>query len=677
MADITIPGVTSKYNTTKLVEDLVNAERIRLTRMEEQVKEFETTRTIWQQVNRNLSDLQRSAKTLYGFENPFSDKNALSSNDRILTASAGRTAFLDNYSITVKQTASSDRFLTPSMKKTSRVERGTYTFMVGEKTVSLKYRGGTVEDFARRLSEKGEGIIRASTVRDTADTLVLMIEAVPTGSSNRLQFLEDAREFAIKTGMMRLTPVNEAQISPASLKKDTLETISGTQVPESSVEINDSGILVQPESSLRLPLDKEINLEDGMVLEYAYRTIELNDEDLSPPMPPGPKWPDVPDGRYNGITIRSSPGTVELPQTEQWEPPKRVDDWFVFKTAGKSGDMELPPIASSENFKTVRIDRNNLPESMDALLVENNNTHRAVEITDIRVFNPARGGDMEPAHAVDTANDAIIEFRGIEVTRPSNTVDDLIDGLTLNLKRASSEPVEVSIEPDTETAKEGIIRFVFSYNQMLAKILVLTNDDQKVIDELSYLDDEQRVELEEQLGHFRGDSTLIQVKNRLQTLVTNPYPTSEGATLLAQIGISTNASSGTYNNSLDYSKLRGYLEIDEEKLDSFLSSNIDVVKDLFGMDTTGDLVINDGIARSMDYYLTPYTQTGGITNNRIAGIDRQIKDTEEDITDYKKHLEDYETDLKRQYGTMESVLSQLENSSRELDNFTQRQSGSR
>jgi flagellar hook-associated protein 2 len=284
-----------------------------------------------------------------------------------------------------------------------------------------------------------------------------------------------------------------------------------------------------------------------------------------------------------------------------------------------------------------------------------------------------------PAHPVSTASDAVLDFRGIEVSRPGNTIDDLIDGLTLNLKRASDEPVDIKIEPDTENAKEGIIKFVYNYNQLLTKILVLTTDNQGVIDELEYLDDAEREKLDKQLGKLRGDLSLNQLKNRMQTIIASPYPTraEEKLTMLAQIGISTNASSGNTGGTMDYSKLRGYLEIDEEKLDSALENNIEAVKDLFGRDTSGDMIIDNGAAKKIDEFISPYTRTGGLVSIRLDRIEGQIDDTKDDIDDYKQHLDDYEANLKRQYGTMEAMLNQLEQSSKDLDNFSRQQGGGR
>jgi len=674
VSDISIPGVSSKYNTSKLINDLVEVERIRLTNMEEDVSALEETKTTWRQVNRNLGNLQRSAKSLYGFENPFSEKTAASSDERILTASATRTAPFDEYSITVKQIATSDRFLTPSLDRSFRVESGNYTFHIGDEIVTLRYRGGTVDDFANRLSTKGEGLIKATTVRDTPDTQVLMIEAVPTGASNRLVFDDEAITLGLQTGMMREARSSEETISLNNVIENP-KTVSGTDAPVESINLIEDGLLVKPQSSLVLPFDKTVIPEEGMVLEYRYRTVDYDENQLTPAQPPGPLWPDVPAGRFQGIEITGTSNAIDIPDGAAWAPPERVEDWNVLNVESSNGTFRLPHLSSSEGFKLVQVYANQLPADITAILLDNRNTHRGIEIADIRLFDPNRQGNLEPANPIGNAGDALIEFRGIEARRPTNSINDLVDGLTINLKRASSDPVDLSITPDTETAKEGIIKFVYNYNQLLTRILVLTSDNSGVIDELEYLSDDERKNLEDQLGSLRGDISLNQMKNRLKTIISNPYPTRAGAdpSLLAQIGVSTNASSGNSGGALNFSKLRGYLEIDEEKLDGFMESEIDAVKDLFGKDTSGDLIINSGVAQAIDQYLTPYTQTGGFVSNRISRIDGQIDSTKDDMSDYEKHLEDYEADLKRQYGTMEATLNQLESSSRGLDNFNRQQ----
>ena len=312
MSDISIPGVSSKYNTTKLVDDLVAAERIRLTQMEDEVSQLEESRSTWRDVSRDIGSLQRSVKSLYGFENPFAEKTAVSSNESVLTASASRNAPFDNYSIVVKQVASADRFLSKSMERSFRVEAGRYTFSVGEQKLTLRYRGGSAADFARRLTEKGEGLVRASTVRDTPETQVLMIEGVPTGSENRLGFEDDARELALKSGMMRREATSSGAVTPRNVA-DAPAAADGGTLPEDAAVIGEESILVRPQSSLRIPLDNAVRMEEGMILEYSYRTVEHEDADSPSPAPPGPLWPEVPGGSFRGLEVRSAPNDLELP----------------------------------------------------------------------------------------------------------------------------------------------------------------------------------------------------------------------------------------------------------------------------------------------------------------------------------------------------------------------------
>jgi len=661
VADIDIPGISSKYNTASLVEDLVATERIKLDRMEEALSRLEKNKTVWRQVNRSLGNLQRTAKSLYGFENPFSDKLASSSNDQILTALASRNAPIEDYSITIKQVATSDRFISPSLEKSFRVDAGDYTFKIGDKALGFHYRGGTLEDFSRRLSDKGEGLIRAATVRDNPDTRVMIIEAIPTGVENKLTFEDDAVNLGLKT---RVIQGGGAKLWEVSLES-TFKNLESDAASD-GLGLSDRGMIVGPNTSVRLPFEEEVKIEPGLMLEYKYRIIGPDKKKaVNPLKPPNPAAPE------NLSGAASSEPTNENSNQVIRE---------ILEAESGLGNFSLPPIdfGEVEDLKVVRVEASGLPESIRAIMLNNSDSDRSVEIANIRIYNPKQLKSFEPVNPSSRAGDAIIEFMGIEARRSSNSIDDLIDGLTLDVKRSSPEPIELSISPDVETAKEGIIKFVFNYNQLITRISVLTNDDQRIIDELEYLDDEEREDLESLLGYMRGENALTQLKSQLQSIVSNPYPTRAGTdlSLLAHIGISTNASSGN-TSAINFSKLRGYLEIDEEKLEGALEADIDAIKELFGKDTSGDLVIDSGVASAIDTYLTPYVRSGGFVSNRIAGIDGQIDNAEENISNYEQYLEDYEADLRRQYGNMEAILNQLENSSRELENFARQQSSER
>ena len=136
--------------------------------------------------------------------------------------------------------------------------------------------------------------------------------------------------------------------------------------------------------------------------------------------------------------------------------------------------------------------------------------------------------------------------------------------------------------------------------------------------------------------------------------------------LLSQLGISTNASS---SSSIDSSRLRGYLEIDEKILEKALQDNIEGVKSFFGFDSDGDVIVDSGLAYSIYEYLNPYTQRGGIFFTRMTGVEDKIKAIEKKIIVYDKKLAQKEAELKRKYGAMEGTLRDLKKQSDVISNF--------
>ena len=101
MSDLSIPGVTDKYNTQKVIDALMAAKREPLTRMQTQLTAEQKKKTVWQDITRKVSGLRDTARTLYGFQNPFNDRVAASSDDRTLTGTATRQAVEETKKILV------------------------------------------------------------------------------------------------------------------------------------------------------------------------------------------------------------------------------------------------------------------------------------------------------------------------------------------------------------------------------------------------------------------------------------------------------------------------------------------------------------------------------------------------------------------------------------------------
>jgi flagellar hook-associated protein 2 len=256
--------------------------------------------------------------------------------------------------------------------------------------------------------------------------------------------------------------------------------------------------------------------------------------------------------------------------------------------------------------------------------------------------------------------------------RPSNTITDIIPGVTLTLRNVSERPVTLDVSTDREGVKDAIFNLVGNYNLLMAELNVLTRTDPRILDELTYFSREEIEEMRRRLGAFSGDSTLNQLRNNLQRAVSSPYPTDEGRdlALLAQIGISTNAR-GSSGTGINPSQLRGYLDIDERVLDTALDRNLLAVRQLFGSDTTGDLIIDTGAAFNLDALTRPFLETGGIISIKTRSIDSQISQDRRRIDTLDRQLAAREAELRLQYSRMESAYARMEQMQSTFDNFNQ------
>lgn len=647
MSDITIPGISSRrgMDTTKMVEDLMEIERIPVRRLERDVEAYEIQRRTWQDLGRNLSDLRDAARTLYGIDNPFRNRTGRADEPSVVSVSATRQAREGSEEITVLQTAGRDRFASPSIARDFRVQAGVYEFTLGDTTRSFRYSGGTLQDFADQVNRRVADVVRVNVVPDTRTTQRIVFEGQGEGAEARLSFGGAARELVQEIGLL-----------------------SPPRPDHSTGILDDQPLRLEPGQEETIPLPRPFAIEPGMVLQYEARTEEIPREPWEPPpAPPGPELPSPGSVTLEGITIQDEIFELDLPRYESPEPPEIVEDNRAMTLIGDGRRVDLPPVPERDSFETVTIQADLLPRNAESFAFANRNTDRILEIRNVRILDPDARDGATPVHAIETARDARILYSGLEITRPTNAIDDLIPGVTLNLRRASPDPVRIDVEPDRETAKDAIINFVGFYNQAVRDINIYTRTDRALIDQVDYFSPEERERMESRLGIFQGETTLNQLRSRMQTIMMEAYGGADDPLrLLAELGISSNASGG---GALDLSRMRGYMEINEATLDRALESNFAAVGRLFGRDTTGDLIMDSGAAVAMERFITPYVRTGGIIAGRSSGLDSRISQTETRIDRYNDRLETTEQRLRREFGRMEGALDQLEDQSRSLDNL--------
>ena len=677
MSDIYVPGVRSRFNSDQIIEDLMKLERIPRDRAQNNIDTLRLQKSYWQEVGRRINSLRDSARHLYSFQNPFNERIGSSSNDSVITAFATREASEQSFSFTVKQTAAADRFLSQPLDDKTRVEAGIYTFSVGNDEISINYRGGTLRNFVDTINNRGRDKISASLINVRSGTISLLIESKLTGAENRLGFSGDAATLAIQFGMVERSndTLKNIDISDSTVQKSVVNGSANN----ANVTVNDGVVKVAPLSAASVPIGITIGSESPLVLRLETQTrVETGDVFNVPQPPPGPNVPSS-SVTYGGITIENQPSNAPLPEFTPPPPPVRQDDMAVLNLVFSDGSTaKLPAISDSNSFTARQYNLSDVArgKTIVSLNVENTNTHREVSIGKVEILDPTSTSGFKPLNAVSTARDAIITMEGIEIIRTTNNIDDLIPGVTLNVRGISDKPVDLRITANADAVKEAIISFVGNYNRVMAEINVLTRRDDRIIDELTYLTKDESDAMRERLGIFSGDSTLNTFRTNLQRAVTAPYPTSleRDLALLAQIGISSNA---TRASGYDPARLRGYLEIDEKVLDAALESKIPAIKELFASDTTGSLIADTGVAFNVDSLVRPFVEIGGIISLKTSTIDSRINQDERRIVNLDRQLAAKEQDLRIQYARMEAAFSRMEQMSNSLDNFSQQNRGNR
>ena len=645
MSDLSIPGVNSTYE--KLVEALMKKERIPRDREAEKLEHLKLEDDSWRQVNKFSLEVRNAARDLYSFNNPFVEKIAESSNERSFTATASRGAKDQNVKLSIVQVAESDKFLSTEINKDLQIPKGKYTFKIGEKSVSVNWKGGKYKGFIDLVNSKAKEILNISEIKITPDTKSLLFSSNITGAKNRLEFADDALPFAIEMGLIK--------------KNDT-----------SAIKTSVSSIETKPETSQKIDFSEAVRAKGQYVMELTVSIKEPSKEVVQKKEEMGEKiYEQIGSIAYRGIVVQNEPSNDGLEKTKM-ETNKvsgpKVDMNILALESTRGVLIPLPPLSENAEKQTITIP---LAEYGDvkALAINNNNSDKAVFIENIKIFDPKAAGDYIPVNPVSTAQDAIINFEGIQIKREKNDIDDLIPGVTLHAHESSEKQEKLTIKPDVEAVKNAIIELVAKYNRVFAQINILTQNKPEIIEELTYLSEAEIEDAQKKLGLMYADSTLITLKSNLRQTINTAYKPANDSKIfmLAQLGISTKSDS---SGGIDMSRLRGYLEIDEKKLDEVLKNNMEEVKLFFGFDSDGDILIDSGLAHAMYEYINPYTQRGGIFGIKTDSLKLKMDSSQKRIENYDKKLAEKELALKKKYGIMDGTLKSLQKQSQTMKNFT-------
>ncbi len=271
---------------------------------------------------------------------------------------------------------------------------------------------------------------------------------------------------------------------------------------------------------------------------------------------------------------------------------------------------------------------NNQGIGVSASVIQDSNGYRLALVStasgapgDVTVSGNTTG--LSFAKAV-TGTNASLVVDGIPISSASNTVSNVINGVTLSLGSPSpSTPVTVNVNPDSTQATSAINNLVSAYNTVIAEI----NSQFNVASDGSGG------------GPLEADNSLRDVQNQLLGALSYSISGNSGIVNLASIGVN-------FNND-------GTLSVDGGKLSSALSSNFSAVQNLLQNTTTG-------FSQNLSTVLSNINGPG----NGILTLDAQsISSTSQGIT---SQVADLQAALAVQQRNLTNVYSQVNTTLQEL-----------
>lgn len=170
-------------------------------------------------------------------------------------------------------------------------------------------------------------------------------------------------------------------------------------------------------------------------------------------------------------------------------------------------------------------------------------------VTSLLAHDPA--GTQNLAQTV-VAQNASLKVNGVAVTKSSNTISDVIEGVTLNLSKTTTSPVTLTVSRDTTAASSSISGFVKAYNDIVSTLKTMSGYDAAT----------------KQGGILLGDSTVRQLQTQLRNMLNTPVVGASGTlTRLSDIGV---------NFQKD-----GTLAINQTKLNDAINNNFSNIASLF------------------------------------------------------------------------------------------------
>lgn len=245
--------------------------------------------------------------------------------------------------------------------------------------------------------------------------------------------------------------------------------------------------------------------------------------------------------------------------------------------------------------------------------------------------NPLSFGFDVEANTLQSVQNARLTVNGLPVERETNSISDVLTGVTFNLVSKTTGVARIDLTRDTSEITSKIETLVKAYKDFEENLKILGD---------------RSSEVEEFGGALAGDSLMQNIRTQVRAMLTNPS-SSPGTKVTAARDV-----------GLSFDRY-GVLQFDKDKLVSQLQENFDDVAKMFSANTnnksvfssTAGGVAGDAVAK-LDKLMRSTGSIAQQTNSATKQVDRFKAELEKLEEQMQKLLERYT----RQFSAMESIV---------------------
>jgi flagellar hook-associated protein 2 len=240
-------------------------------------------------------------------------------------------------------------------------------------------------------------------------------------------------------------------------------------------------------------------------------------------------------------------------------------------------------------------------------------------------FDPATAaGQMTQSQA---AKDTLASINGLPVTSTTNTLANVIDGVTLTLAKETTSAVTVNVGLDTTTLRKAVSDFAKAYSDISGYITSQTKYDATT----------------KKAAALQGDRPTLTLQSNLRSVFLGSSGASSVFARLSDIGVELQSD--------------GSMKVNDTKLTAALANPTEVAK-LFSSTTSADPA-QQGFAVRVKALASQLVASDGALTTRTQGLRDSITRNQTQQQKLEDRVALTKARLLKQYGALDTQLSQM------------------